>query len=179
MRIITLGSGSKGNCTIVEAGNTRLMLDCGFGIRDAEKRCNAAGVDPVSLDAILITHEHQDHAGGVVRFAGKYGIPVHLTAGTWYVLKERSGKDAATLAKFEKVTWCQLASYQSFTIGNITVNPLPVPHDAKEPCQFTFQAAGKKLGVLTDLGMITPHVLESYQNCDGLFLECNHDLQML
>lgn len=176
MRIITLGSGSSGNASIIEAGSTRLMLDCGFGVRELERRCAQCDIDPTTINAVLVTHEHSDHAGGVLRFAANYQLPVYLTAGTWIMLQKKWHKEAS---KFEQIQWQMIESYEDFNLGDIQVCPLPVPHDAREPCQFTFIAKGKKLGVLTDLGMITPHVIEKYQACDGLFLECNHDVEML
>ena len=120
------------------------------------------------LRAILVTHEHSDHLKGVGALARKYKTPVYLTAGTFH---------QGRLGKLPHVEWVNC--HQAFVIKDIDVQPLPVPHDAREPCQFVFRYGDKKLGVLTDLGSLTPHVEAHYSGLDALVLECNHDLQML
>ncbi len=126
------------------------------------------GMDPGQLDAILVTHEHSDHASGVAGLSRKYQLPVYLTHGT---------------ASTGRVDNCHLSrcfnSGDRFELGDITVQSVPVPHDAREPCQYRFFNERYSLGILTDLGSVTPHVIESYRQCDGLLLEFNHDLQML
>lgn len=122
------------------------------------------------LAAILVTHEHSDHIKGVARLANKARVPVYTTWGTW-VDKLQGVLDESL---FQLIN-----PHDEFTLAGMVVQPIPVPHDANEPCQFTFQANGMKLGVITDTGCVTPHMLEMYQGCDSLMLECNHDLQML
>lgn len=168
MRFASLGSGSKGNGTLVAAGDTLLLVDCGFGRRDAEQRLARLGVSPDALDAILVTHEHGDHAGGVASLSRHYRIPVFLTHGT-----AATGKvDGA----HQQV--CVNAG-DAFTVGDIAVRTVPVPHDAREPIQFRLSANDVCLGILTDLGSITAHVVTAYSGCTALLLEFNHDLQML
>ncbi|GHB17932.1 MBL fold metallo-hydrolase [Salinicola rhizosphaerae] len=164
----SLGSGSKGNATLVGDGETLVLVDCGFGMREAEKRLARLGVDPRQLAAILVTHEHGDHITGVGALARRYRIPVHLSAGSWL-----SGK-------LGKVPYHELVTPQSrFAIGGLEIDPVTVPHDAREPIQFCFHAHERRLGVLTDLGHPTAHVVEAFRGCDALFLECNHDPRML
>lgn len=168
MRFASLGSGSKGNATLIEAAQTCLLLDCGFTLKETEARLERLGKTAHDLDAVLVTHEHSDHLKGVGALARKYQIPVYLTAGTYH---------QGRLGKLPSVEWVNC--HQSFVIKDIAVQPVPVPHDAREPCQYVFRHADKKLGVLTDLGSLTPHVEKHYSGLDALVLECNHDLQML
>lgn len=168
MRFSSLGSGSKGNATIVEVGETRLMIDCGFSARETERRMSLLGLEPGQLDAILVTHEHSDHSSGVDVLARKFDIPVYMTHGTQST--ERCGKVDNT-----HTFNCGV----QLNIGEITVDTIAVPHDAREPCQYVLHSKTKKLGILTDLGSITPFVIESYRHCDAMLLEFNHDSVML
>jgi len=168
MRFSSLGSGSKGNATLIEAAETCLLLDCGFTVKDTEARLERLGKTGHDLNAILVTHEHSDHIKGVGPLARKYKLPVYLTAGTFH--QGRLGN----LSSVEIIN-----CHQSFAIKDIDVQPVPVPHDAREPCQYVFQYGDKKLGVLTDLGSLTPHVEKHYSGLDALVLECNYDPQML
>ena len=170
MRFASIGSGSEGNGLVVEAGPTRLMIDCGFGVRDAAARLARIGISPDSLDAIVVTHEHSDHVGGVPAFAARHGIPIWLSFGTLTNVAER-------LANVPHVYGFD--SHDRFVVGDLEVLPFPVPHDAREPVQFVVTDGEWKLGVLTDLGTSTPYVEASLTRCDALVLECNHDLDLL
>jgi len=170
MRFALLGSGSRGNATLVEEGNTRLLIDCGFSVRDVERRMARLGVEPDRLSAILVTHEHNDHLGGVGALARKYCLPVWLTAGTEVAGKKRLGE----LPQVER-----LNCHSDFAIQALQIEPYPVPHDAREPCQFVFNNGDKRLGVLTDTGRSTQHIEKQLDACDALILESNHDPQML
>lgn len=170
MRFASLGSGSEGNGLVVEAGGTRVLIDCGFGVRDAAARLARLGLEPSSLSAIIVTHEHSDHVGGVPAFAARHRIPVWATFGTL----------AAVSARFEGMEQiCGFDSHDAFSIGALEISPVPVPHDAREPVQYVVGDGARRLGVLTDLGVTTPHVEASLSGCDALVLECNHDLVML
>jgi len=169
IRFASLGSGSAGNALLVEAGATCLMLDCGFGLRETASRLQRLGRQPADLAGIVVTHEHGDHVGGVFRLARKYELPVWLTHGTWAACRE---DDAGLDLRI-------IDSHRSFSVDDLEVAPFPVPHDAREPVQYVFSAAGKRLGVLTDVGQTTPHVCEMLTRCDGLVLEFNHDAGML
>lgn len=170
MRFASLGSGSRGNALIVEAGGTRVLLDCGFALRTtAEKLCQL-GVSPDSLSAVLVTHEHSDHIAGVFKFARRYELPVFLTHGT----------HAAAPRGKSPLPECRLIdSHTPFAIGDFEIYPFPVPHDAREPVQYAFSSGEHRLGVLTDTGSITPHIVEVLRFCDALVLECNHDAALL
>ncbi|MCL2309036.1 MAG: MBL fold metallo-hydrolase [Proteobacteria bacterium] len=170
MRFASLGSGSSGNALLVEAGNTRLMIDCGFGLRDTVRRLQRLNVEPETIDAIFITHEHTDHVNGVVAFAGKFQIPVWMSYGTHAAL---SGK----LDKLERLR--TFDSHATLVLGDLQVQALPVPHDAREPVQFIVSDGAHRLVSLTDIGASTPHIEAQISGCDALVLECNHDLDLL
>lgn len=168
LRFASLGSGSRGNCGLVESGDTCLMVDCGFSMTQTEKRLARIGKLPSDLDAILVTHEHGDHVGGVERFARRHGIGVWMTPGTHVAVGHWTGVEVR-----------HIDCHDDFQIGAIEVRPFPVPHDAREPCQFSFGDGRRRLGLLTDTGTITPHIRESLADCDALILETNHDSDML
>ncbi len=168
MRFASLGSGSRGNATLVEHDDTLLMIDCGFSCKEVERRLQRLGKSADQISAILVTHEHADHISGVARLARKYDLPVWMTAGT------RSMQRDGNIRR----QYC-FNGHESFAIGSLEIHPFPVPHDAREPCQFVFSNGATRLGVLTDIGSITPHVVRSLAHCDALLLEFNHDPQML
>lgn len=168
MRFASLGSGSKGNATLIEGGDTLVMVDCGFSAKETARRMARLGVDPAQLAAILVTHEHSDHSSGVGILSRKYQLPVYLTHGTL-----ASGRCDKLYA--HELVVCE----EEFAIGELQVQPVAVPHDAREPCQYRFTHGGNSIGVLTDLGTVTPHVVEHYRGCDALLMEFNHDLGML
>ena len=170
MRFASLGSGSEGNGLVVEVGDTRVLVDCGFRLRDTVARLARLGIAADSVTAILVTHEHADHIGGVAAFAARYRTPVWLTFGTLSMAGERF---------LERLDIRGFDSHDTFAVGMVEVRPFPVPHDAREPVQFVVGDGAHRLGVLTDIGMPTPHVATSLSGCDALVLECNHDRAML
>lgn len=169
MRFASLGSGSSGNAILIEAGDCRLLLDCGFSLKELELRLAKLGVEPESIDALLLTHEHSDHVRGAGSLCRRYGVSLWASYGTW---------QGANLGKVENLHLFH-ADQAAFQVGNIEIDPFTVPHDAREPCQFRFHHAGLSLGVLTDAGSITPHILKQLAGLDGLILEANHDEKML
>ncbi|HEX5364472.1 MAG TPA: MBL fold metallo-hydrolase [Gallionella sp.] len=170
MRFASLGSGSEGNALLVEVAGTRLLMDCGFGLRESISRLAGLGVSPEQLSGIVVTHEHGDHSAGVARLARKFSLPVWLTHGTRRKLSKH-------LAGVERIH--EIDPHQPFAIGDIEITPYPVPHDAAEPVQFVFADGARRLGVLTDAGSSTPHIESMLNACHALVLECNHDSDML
>ena len=168
MRIASLGSGSKGNATLVDTGETLILIDCGLPKKEVEDRLDLRGLSAKDIDAILVTHEHGDHCRGVAALSRAYGLPVFLTAGT---------------ASSPKLDGLQHGVFirpgDRFDVGDCHIAAEPVPHDAREPVQFCLWSGVVKLGVLTDLGNITPHVVQAFSDCDALVLEFNHDPIML
>ena len=145
MRLAALGSGSRGNGMLVEHGETCLLVDCGFSLRSTVQRLQALGRAVEDLNGILVTHEHSDHIKGVQALSVKYGLPVYMTHGT---ARHRS---VAEVAKRQLVR-----GQHNYQLGDIAVHAVTVPHDACEPCQYVFEAGGRRLGLLTDLGHVTP-----------------------
>lgn len=167
MRFTSLGSGSKGNATLVQSQETLIMIDCGFGLKEAEARLEARGIRPEQLSAILVTHEHGDHLKGAPMLARRYQVPLYATPGTARSLSK-------PLAEFRPIN-----VHQRFSLGDLTIQPVTVPHDSREPSQFVIHCGPCRLGILTDLGSITPLIVDTYRHCDAVLLECNHDVQML
>ena len=168
MRFAVLGSGSRGNGMVVEVGATLVLLDCGFSLQQVKIRLAGLGKRPEDLAAIIVTHEHTDHASGVAGLARAYDLPVWATAGT------------AQAAGLGELASCELFDcHAPFAVGDVELMPFPVPHDAREPSQFVFGDGGRRLAMLTDVGSITPHIVACLDDCDALVLECNHDTAML
>jgi phosphoribosyl 1,2-cyclic phosphodiesterase len=170
MRFASLGSGSQGNALVIEADHSRVLLDCGFGATEVNTRLARLGLAAADLDAILVTHEHSDHGGGVARLARRCDLPVYLTRGTLSAMGAEGRSIATTML---------IDAYTPFAIGGIEVRPYTVPHDAREPVQFVLSDGAMRLGVLTDAGHPTPHIAQALSGVDALVLECNHDLDML
>jgi phosphoribosyl 1,2-cyclic phosphodiesterase len=238
VRFTVLASGSKGNCTVVSGGRTRILVDAGLSCREMFKRMKQAGEDPATLDAILVTHEHQDHVNGLGVTARKLGIPVYFTEGThrawmrWLTprkqmtyaqwleqcrqqaaarqaeaesseggdcdpdedgatsVAEASGAATSTQVSAEEAeapkkdpTWLPSVEYfqagQWLQIGDISISPFTIPHDAVDPVGFVFETEGVRMAVATDLGYMTPNVKAQLRRLDLLLLESNHDLEML
>lgn len=168
-RFASLGSGSRGNATLVQGGDTTVLIDCGFPFREVRRRCGLLGVDPQAIDAVFLTHEHGDHMRGVGPTARGLQCPVWMSHGTWRA------------ARFGDLPALNLFSSHDgpVRVGELELHPVPVPHDAREPAQFVVEWRNTRLGLLTDLGSHTPHVLACYRQLDALLLECNHDPGML
>ncbi len=241
VRFTVLASGSKGNSTVVSGGQTRILVDAGLSCRELFRRMRLAGEAPETLDAIIITHEHMDHIGGLAVTARKLGIPVYFTEAThrawmrWITPRRQmtyaqwieqcrqqaaarqaeaaletdaceceeseaetgsasagSGSDgpaaAATAPKADESAkpdpaWLPSVQYfqagRPFQIGDISVSPFTIPHDAADPVGFVFQAEGVRMALATDLGYIPPNVKAQLRKVDLLLLESNHDLEML
>jgi phosphoribosyl 1,2-cyclic phosphodiesterase len=178
MRFASLGSGSRGNGTLVEHGKTCLLVDCGFSVRETENRLEQLGKFAHEISAVLVTHEHSDHISGVGPLARKYNLPVWATSGTLFVDRQ-AARDNYAERIGERVDLHPICSHTAISIGDIEVQPFPVPHDAREPSQFVFSNGDKKLGLLTDVGSHTLHIEELLSGCDALILECNHDKELL
>jgi len=243
VRFTVLASGSKGNSAVISGGRTRILVDAGLSCREIFRRMKLAGEEPNTLDAIVITHEHQDHINGLAVTARKLGIPVYFTEAThrawvrwltprrqmsyaqWLELcrkqaaerraeleadlqspadtdpeeVEADGSSAPAAGASldppaekpsdrppsfkEDPTWLPAVEYfqagRPFAIGDISLSPFTIPHDAADPVGFVLSAEGVRLGFATDLGYITPNVRQQLRNLDLLLLESNHDLEML
>lgn len=170
LRFCSLGSGSEGNATVVEATDggltTRVLLDNGFNGRQLQQRLARAGLVVEQLDAVVLTHEHSDHVGGVRALLRRRAVPVFCSAGT--------ARAAAVEACFTEVVAGELVD-----IGALRLMPYSVAHDASEPLQYVFGDGDRRLGVLTDVGAPGEDVFNALGGIDALVLECNHDVGML
>ena len=167
----SLYSGSSGNCSIVKSDNTKILIDCGESSKKIIYALNLINVDPNSIDCILITHEHSDHIKGLGVFAKKFNIPVYANAETWDAMqkqKEKIPNDNIHYFSFEK-----------FKIGDIEINPFPIPHDAANPCGFNLFYNNKKMSIATDIGHITKDVINNLAYSSFLLLEANYEPEIL
>lgn len=172
MRFASLASGSSGNCLVAEASGTVVLVDCGLSLTETERRLARAGLEPSQVSALLVTHEHGDHACGAFEFAAAHRIAVYLTHGTLAALKAE-GK------VLDGVALSIVNGRQSFFVDGIQVLPFTVPHDAREPVQYVLSDGASRLGVLTDVGISTSHVEKMLSGLDALVLECNYDRDLL
>jgi phosphoribosyl 1,2-cyclic phosphodiesterase len=173
MRFCSLGSGSSGNGTVVEAGPagaaSRVLVDCGFTLRGLEARLLRAGLVPAQITAVFVTHEHGDHVGCAVAFARRHARPVWMSRGTWAAIGEPELDGLLRIAR----------DSEPIAVGALELRPYTVPHDAREPLQLRCSDGGAALGLLTDCGSITPHLLAHLRGCEALVIECNHDRELL
>lgn len=188
LRFASLASGSRGNSLVAEARGgsgsaTRVLIDCGLGPRQMVRGLRRLGLEPEDISALLITHEHDDHASGAYAFAAAYRIPLWMTRGTHHALLQAGllGESAAQGAGgFDEQPEVRFLDGRSgFALDGLWVQPFTVPHDAREPVQYVLSEGAFRLGVVTDLGAQTAHVTEVLSGCHGLVLECNHDLELL
>lgn len=166
MRFASLGSGSRGNGTVVQHRETHVLMDCGFGYQDSLSRLKRLGLEPEMLDAIVVTHEHSDHWSGVQALASRHGIPVYASRGTWIEVGAHRIADAREVRG-------------EFRIKDLQISPVTVPHDAREPIQCVFSADAERLGILSDLGSVSAQVLDAFRELDALSVEFNHDWDLL
>lgn len=235
VRVTVLGSGSKGNCTVVSTSRTRIVLDAGLSCREIVKRMRFSGEEPEKLDGILITHEHQDHVQGLSVMARRWNVPVFATQAThaawrewitprskvsfqsWLEMRRQehtasSPQEAVTESASGEIAVLAASSPETpapasteelapdnlskedpaylpcvehfragipFEVGDISVTPFTIPHDAADPVGFVLQAEGTRIVVATDLGYLAPNVRMHLRGADVLILESNHDVEML
>jgi phosphoribosyl 1,2-cyclic phosphodiesterase len=169
LSVCILGSGSRGNAIYVSDGATAILVDAGFSAREIDRRMRQRGLDPASLSAILVTHEHSDHVRGVERLVRRHRLPVYLTAGTC--------QEATALHNLPEIH--PFACGRDFRINTLSVRPFSISHDAADPAGFTIGANGSRIGIATDLGQVTALVREHLRGCRLLIVEANHDPDML
>jgi phosphoribosyl 1,2-cyclic phosphodiesterase len=170
LRFRVLGSGSTGNATLVEAGETRILIDAGLGPRSLAERLEDAGVDPASLAAIFVSHEHSDHSRGAAPFSAKWGVRLAGSRGTYAA----AGFGAVEIAGYDVLT-----AGTTRRVGCLAVTAFALPHDAAEPLAFVVAADGFSLGHATDFGQVSRRMVEAFRPCDALLMESNYDAAML
>ncbi len=172
MELIVLGSGSSGNAAIVRAAGTTLLLDAGLSAKKTLARLSAAGIDPGEIDAVLLTHEHGDHAGGLPVLLRHLRCPVYATRLTAEDLQEQD-------PRYASAEWRLFATGSTFSLRSLEVTTFSVPHDAADPVGFAIRSTSASLGVITDLGHVNHSVVHHVSGVNCLFVEANHDEQML
>lgn len=170
MRFSVLGSGSAGNSTIVECGSTRLLIDAGLSAKQLNLRLAALGIDPASLTAILLTHEHGDHVRGLKNFLKKQPVPIFTTRDTARVVKEQG---------IEGADWNIFESGQHFLIDHLTIETFSIQHDAVDPVGFVFENTTDRFGLVSDVGQVTTSMIARLRSLSALFVEANYDEQLL
>lgn len=174
MRFCSLGSGSTGNATLIEASDglrtTRVLVDCGFTHKELGLRLGRLGLEPDVLDAIFVTHEHGDHVGCALGLARRHGVALWMSRGTWR---------AIGAPEIEPGRLHFARDGEAISVGALELAPYTVPHDAAEPLQLTLSDGARRLGLLTDAGSLTPHLVAALQDCAALLIECNHDRALL
>ncbi len=168
MQLASLGSGSKGNATLLRCGENCVLIDCGYSLKQLEQRLQRIDLSITDISAVLLTHEHSDHGAGIARLLARHDIPLWTSVGS---------ARALGVERFQSI-----CGGQSFLLGdNLQVQAVTVPHDAAEPIQFVFTQldSGRRLGILTDSGHITAHMKQAYDGVHALLLEFNYDEQML
>ncbi|MBP8861737.1 MAG: MBL fold metallo-hydrolase [Ottowia sp.] len=173
LRFRSLASGSSGNATLIEGSDglhrTRVLVDCGLGLRQLIARLAVEGIGPADLDGIFITHEHGDHIGCAPMLVARYGVPLWTSAGTAQYAAFAGLESARNLVRDGQV----------FAIGGLQLHPFTVPHDAREPLQLRCTDGDRVLGLMTDIGHVTGHALAALAGCHALVLESNHDVELL
>ena len=172
IRVSVLGSGSRGNATFIRTDKVRMLIDCGLGPRTLANRLRTIGEDPDQIDVVLITHEHTDHVGVLESMVKKYSLDVFMSGGTM----DGSRADSFDMNRSGIVP---IVPGQSFTVGDVDIDTVRVPHDTAEPTAFSVRYKGIKVTQLTDLGWIPDHVADWMKESHVLILESNHDLDML
>ncbi|MEG1548270.1 MAG: MBL fold metallo-hydrolase [Clostridia bacterium] len=172
MRFCPLYSGSSGNATLVEAGDVRLLIDAGLPGRTVENALRQCGVDPCTLSAILVTHEHRDHIGGVGVLSRRYSLPVYANAGTWAGMQPITGEIAPKNTRVFETN-------RDFYIKNVNILPFKTPHDANESVGYVINCGGVMVSVMTDVGHVSERMLAAVQGSDIILIEANHDVEML
>ncbi len=169
MRVCLLASGSRGNSTLIEVDGCRILIDAGLSGKETERRLSTLGLAGDDLDAILVTHEHHDHVGGIGPLARRYNLPVHIDRQTHAALPK--------LGKIDQL--CHFTAGEAFSCRGLSVASFSTTHDAANPVGFTIDSSEGKIGFATDLGIPTRLVAEQLKTCRVLVLEANHDVDML
>ncbi len=174
MRICSIASGSSGNCIYVGTDATHLLIDVGISGKRTEQGLKGLDLSMSDIDGILITHEHADHIAGLGVLARKYGIPIYATGGTIEAIRK-----SASVGEIPEGLFQRVCADEKIVIKDMVCNPMRISHDAAEPVAYRISHGKKKLGIVTDLGTYNDYTVECLRGMDVLFLEANHDVNML
>lgn len=170
IRMAVLGSGSAGNSTLLSCEKTHILVDAGLSAKQLVLRMQQLGLEPEDLDAIILTHEHSDHARGIDVLLRNRNIPVFANAMT---------REALSYKMKSKISWKVFRSGQEFTHGDFSILSFKIPHDAAEPVGFTVKGNGTQIGMVSDIGHITPQICDALRGCDAIYVEANYDEALL
>ena len=170
-KFCSLFSGSSGNSSLIQTENTKILVDVGVSSKKITESLENLEIDPNTIDAILITHEHSDHTAGISIFSNKYDIPVYANKETWNALKIQK-------EKIHEKNICYF-DFTDFSIKDLTISPFSIPHDAANPCGFNIFKGEQKISIATDIGHITTDILDKLSNSSFILLESNYDLNIL
>ena len=173
LNFCSLYSGSTGNCLFVQGPETNIIIDNGVSVRKVEQALETINIKPESISAILVTHEHSDHTKGLGFLSKKYNIPVYANSKTWNAIAEEQVQKISIDNKMVFNT------DENFDIGEIKIKPFEIPHDAIDPCGFSFTQDGSKISIATDLGHITPEIFENLKGSSFILLESNYEPEIL
>ncbi len=174
MELCSIASGSSGNCICVGTEHAHLLVDAGISGKRIETGLNTFGLKTNEMEAILVTHEHIDHIAGLGVVARRYGLPIYATKGTLHAVRA-----AKSVGNIDEGLFHVITPGQEFQIGDMTVHPIAISHDAADPVAYIVKNKTQKVGVVTDLGIYDDALVEKLQGLDILLLEANHDVRML
>ena len=174
MRMVSIASGSSGNCIYIGSDNTHVLVDAGISNKRIEMGLNDLGLNARELDGILITHEHSDHIKGLGVISRKYGIPIYATGGTADAMLRMK-----SLGKMPEGLIHEIREDEPFEIKDLTVNPFTISHDAAQPVGYRLECGEHSVGIATDLGKYNDYIVKNLENLDAVLLEANHDIRML
>ena len=168
--VTVLGSGSRGNCLVIQAGHGAILVDAGFSAKEIRHRLRTAQIDEALIRAILVSHEHDDHVRGLDVVGRQLGVPVFANRMTVEAVRDRTGLKTSVQV---------FASGSAFAAGDMSVDPFSIPHDAIDPVGFVVEWQGRRIGIATDLGHVSHLTRNRLRDCDLLVVESNHDIAML
>lgn len=172
VRFCSLASGSSGNCQYIETDNVRILIDAGLSGKKIENSLLSIGVNPSTINCIVVTHEHRDHIKGVGILSRRYNLPIYANINTWKSMKKDIGEVNEDNIKIFKTG-------SDFEIGDLGILPFKLSHDANEPVGYCFYYKNVKLSIVTDTGCIRDDVKDTIKKSDLLMIEANHDIEML
>lgn len=171
-KFYSLYSGSSGNCLLVETSNTKVLIDAGESAKKISSALSSIDIDPLDINAILVTHEHSDHVKGLGTFSKKYNIPVYANSKTWDAMEEQSVKISSDNIK-------KFTIEENFEIGDLKIHPFKIPHDAANPCGFNIFSNNRKISIATDIGHMTSNIIHKLEDSSFILLESNYDPNIL
>lgn len=174
MRMMTIASGSSGNCIYIGSDKTHILIDTGISRKRISEGLKKAELDMSDIDAVLVTHEHSDHIKGLGVISRKDNIPIYTTKGTWEGIQASSG-----LGEIDSQLFNCIKPDESFKINDLVVNSFKVSHDANDPVAYRIECDDKSMAVATDLGFYDDYIIDNLKGCNSMVIEANHDVNLL